>query len=147
VNSVTKIDFNRTASKNNFTQNSISMNTTQIIPTNKNEKKIFTIIDKNEIFNEFMNMQKNKQNSITNYNNLNNQVVQKIDQDNNKIKFVINKFPYENKFVNNRSVIRASGNSEPKKIISSSIKRFKAGGTYTGHLYNNKMESKLFYFF
>lgn len=135
---MSKLDSNKKNGKITFTQNSISMNTTQIISINKNDRKNIGIIDKNEIFNEFINLQKLKQSN----NNLN-PSNQKVEQD-NKIKLLSNKFPSANKFVNNRNVNNVFGNSEPKKIISSSFKKLKAGVTYTGNLYNNKMESKIF---
>jgi len=68
------------------------MNTSQIISTNKTERKNFGIIDKNEIFNEFINLQKLKQT-----NNNHNPSNQKVEQD-TKIKLLINKFPSANKF-------------------------------------------------
>lgn len=52
--------------------------------------------------------------------------------------------PSASKFINNRNY-RNANNSEPKKIISSSFGKLKAGVTYTGSLYNNRMESKYYF--
>lgn len=115
------------------------MNNSQINTSIKFQTKSSPNIDKNKILNEF--------NNLHNLHKLK-QVAKNINSDNNKskeIEIISNnlnsKIISVNKFVNNNNN-KAFHRSEPRKIISKTFRKIKGGLTFTGSLYNNKMESK-----
>lgn len=117
------------------------MNNSQLNASIKIHTRSSPIINKNDFLNEFNNLHKLKQ-GINNDKNLNLKCGEHDNQSNN----FMSKLPSGNKFVNNRGY-KNLNNSEPRKIISTSFRRLKAGVTYTGSLYNNKMESNFYFCF
>ncbi len=102
------------------------------------QTKSTPILNKNEILDEFNNLHKIKFLEISS--NKNNNSKSGGDSE-NKLKSLTGKMPSVNKSIN--CSYKSLNNSEPRKIISSSFRKLKAGITYTGSLYNNRMESKL----
>jgi len=114
------------------------MNNCQLNSSIKYQTRSSPIINKIEILNEFNNLHKLKQ-EIKNSKRVN----FKSKDHENKFNNLINKIPNANKFVNNHGY-KSLNKSEPRKVISTFFTKLKNGVTYTGSLYNNKMESKLF---
>jgi hypothetical protein len=114
------------------------MNNCQLNSSIKFQTRSSPIINKIEILNEFNNLHKLKQ-EIKNHNRDN----FKGKNHENKFNNLINKIPYATKLVNNHGY-KSLNKSEPRKVISTFFTKLKNGVTYTGSLYNNKMESKLF---